>query len=292
MTWIIFTISSVLLLTIISIFDKFIVSKELKDPILDTFFSTLVLSLMFIVLSLFGGQILFTPKLIILAVLAGIFHGCALLIYFKALVKIEVSRFIPLFSIMPIFILIYAALFFNETFPIQTYIGFVLIILGAFLISTKKIKSVFSLNTALFMGVGVAFLFAVRNILMKTATLNSSVWQIFFWIGIGTALVSVTLLAIHHPHLKEKAKKGAFHVMVNSILAGLALLLLTIAISKGPISIISIIMEIQPASVFIITALLSLFIPKIIKEKISKKILIQKTISILIIIIGTVLIAF
>ena len=235
MNWIILTFISIILLSIVNIIDKYIISKELKDPIMDTFFSTLILTILFISIALIKGTIIFDSKIVTLSILAGLAHSGAILLYFSTLKKMEVSRFVPILSFTPIFVVIYASIFFNEIFSLSTYIGFFFIVLGSFIISLKNIKSIFSINKAIYIGLGVAFLFAIRNILIKSSTINNSIWSILFWIGIGTAIASILFISIHHPHIKKRAKKGIKHLILTSIIAGVAFLMLTLAFKKGPI---------------------------------------------------------
>ncbi len=107
----------------------------------------------------------------------------------------------------------------------------------------------------------------------------------------GTAISSLILIIAHHHHIKKKAKRGLKHVTITSLMAGAALLMLTLAFSRGPISIITVLMEIQLVLVFVFGIILSLFFPRFMKEKLNKEIILQKSISIFLIVVGTVLIS-
>ena len=63
------------------------------------------------------------------------------------------------------------------------------------------------------------------------------------------------------------------------------------ALIIAPVALVLTVSGIQPLFVFIIGVLLTVFLPKIYTERISKKHLVQKIISIFIIIIGSILIS-
>jgi drug/metabolite transporter (DMT)-like permease len=62
-----------------------------------------------------------------------------------------------------------------------------------------------------------------------------------------------------------------------------------VAISKEPISLVAAVPSTQPLFVFIYTLILSLFMPKILSEKISKKAIFIKVLSIIFLFVGTLL---
>jgi hypothetical protein len=83
-------------------------------------------------------------------------------------------------------------------------------------------------------------------------------------------------------------KTGTIFVFTH-LSGGTANILQSLAISLAPIAFLPIVNSlrgVQYAILFLLTLLLSFFFPKILKEDISKKIIIQKSISIILIVIG------
>ena len=128
--------------------------------------------------------------------------------------------------------------------------------------------------------------------MIKYVSLKISFWSIFFWMAVGSCLLGIIFLIIHHPHLREKAKLGVKHLVVNGILSSLALLSLLIAIAHGPVSLISALMVGQPLLVLIVASLLTYFSPYYIAEKISPQDILLKVSAALIIIVGGVIILY
>ena len=141
-------------------------------------------------------------------------------------------------------------------------------------------------------------LIIIAIVLKLLHSITTNEWGFFYqgliagtvFFGIGSLAVAFGIIIKHHPHLKNKAKKGVKHLLITGSLGTLALILITLALTKGPVSLISLMFEIQPALIFIITIVLSKFIPKLVKESLDRKVLIQKGVGVLLIILGTVLI--
>lgn len=290
MPWIILAILAALVWTAVNIIDKFIITKELRDPILATVISGISTFVLFGVVALLFGNILLPLSTIVIAIIAGAAFNIAILLYYFAMSKEEVSRFIPVLSAVPLFVLFFSFIFLGERFPALTYLGILLLVAGAILISLKKITRRIGINVAFLIAISAALFYALRNIALKFATVQASIWPIFFWVGVGGGIVSLFLFAMHHPHIRRKARLGVKHLLFVGSLTAIALFIFTIAISIGPVSLVSALLEVQPLFVFLAAAALSVFYPKFLKEKITKSIIMQKALAMVLIIVGAVLI--
>ncbi len=71
----------------------------------------------------------------------------------------------------------------------------------------------------------------------------------------------------------------------------IAIIFYYIAISSGLVSLVAAISSLEPFFVFVFALLLSLFVPRILKEDIGKRAIITKALAIILIIVGAWLIA-
>jgi chloramphenicol-sensitive protein RarD len=290
MSWVLFTILAVVIWVIVDILDKFIVSHKIKDPVLATVISSISTFPLLCLVSVLFGNIFLPLNIIFISILIGVFYNIAIYFYYFAMGEDEVSRLTPIFSISPIFVLFFAFIFLGERFSSLTYLGIVLLIFGAVLISVKKLKSNFKIGMGFLIAIFSAFFFALRNIFTKFATIQADIWSILFWVGIGGVIVSLFLFSLNHQHIHRKIKHGIKHLLLVGVLTAVAFFMFTIAVSMGPVSLVSTLIETQSFFVFLFAIILSKFYPKILKEEITKPIIVQKLIAIILIFMGVILI--
>ncbi|MBT5503197.1 EamA family transporter [Candidatus Falkowbacteria bacterium] len=290
MLWIIFTLIAMLLWTVVNIMDKYIIGHELRDPILVTTVFGFTIYLLFILVAVLNGGVIIPVWMVIMAMLAGIIYSTGLGFYYMAMKKVEVSRLAPMLSTEPLLISAIAFFVFQERLSIMNYIGILLIITGAVLITHRKSEAKSKLFKFYVFAFVAMMFFALRNILIKYVSSGIDFWPMLFWFGIGGIVVPLVLLVVHHPHIREKAKVGIIHLCFVAILSGLALIFFTKAISLGSVSLVSALMATKPMLVFFAATFLSFFYPKIILERHSRKVLLKKTMAIGLIVAGGIFI--
>ncbi len=296
MLWLILILILVFIWAFINIYDKHIVSDELKDPFLCTVVYGITTFILFSAVVLITKQKIILPlNITLFATLGGISLGMAVFFYYKSLSHEEVSRVMPSLEFVPLFTLILATIFLHEFFTPIRYAGIILLIAGGFLISIKthkKRKKKFYLTPVIITVLIAAIFFATRNILIRYSTFYASSLQLIFWIGFGSFLVALILLIFHHPSITKKIQiKGFKHLIIINALSAITLIPYVYVIKIAPaVSFISAIGAVQSLLVFIMATILSKS-KKIVNESLEKKIIIQKIIAILIIIVGVILIA-
>ncbi len=288
--WFPLAILSAILFSGADIVDKFVIDHELRDPVLATIFNGISTFLLFSVVSFIFGFVVLPVQIIVLAVIAGVLYSGALLLYFEAMYKEDVSFAAPLLSTAPLFVLFLGYIFLSEQFTTGAYVGIGLIISGAFLISLKSFKHKLKFSKILLFVLLAAVLLALRTIIIKYTTLSASIWSVLFWVGIGGLLITGLLYGLHHPHIKKRWKRGVEHILFVGVVSAVGFFFLVVAISIGPASLVSATVATKPLFVFLAATVLSIFYPKFIKEKITPAILLQKSIAIVLIVIGAVLI--
>ena len=293
MEWVVFAVTAFALFALGVVFDKILRTKFVDDSLALTILFGLTSFLPMLFVLPFVNLSLPNPGILIAALAAGGLVTFALLPYIKALSLEEASRITPLWLTSPIFVLIIASLFLNENLAAKDYFAFALLLAGGFLISTRRIKKAFQLSKAFWLMLLSAFLFAVSDVLLKFVYTTSDYWSNTFWVLLGTLIAAFALLLLFRKRFftsMKKIKKTAILPLMCSTLCGFAgKLLFFLALVSGPVSIVSALVGFQALFVLLFTVLLSLWLPKILEEDVSTKILLTKAASILIMIAGVVM---
>lgn len=223
----------------------------------------------------------------------------AVLPYFYALQRDEASIAVPLFQMVPVFSLILGYFVLGEALTSFQLLGGFLIILGAIFMSLdltthKKIKlkkEVFGLMAL------SSLLFAINFLFFKYFAINAQFCVTSFWEYIGFAVFATLLLVFVKSYRDEffkilKTNKVSVLTIngANEIINILAKASFNFASLLAPVTLIWIVNGLQPFFIFIFGIFLTLMFPKIAQENISKKVLIQKTFSIIMMFIGAYLI--
>ena len=277
--WLLVIILAYLFFSLASFGDKLILAGPPK-PKLYTFYVGL-LGILVVFLIPFADFGLPSLQSIIWIVLEASVYLLGLYFLYHALEKFDVSRVIPTIgAIQPILILILTWIFFGlqKMVPLH-FLAFILLFLGSIIISSeKKPQLTFDfLKLATFS----SFLFSLDYIFTKLVFLHEPFLQGFIWMRLCTVVIVLVFL-LHKKFRKEMfAKKSISNIKTDIIflftqLAGsLGYILQSLAIALVPIAylvIVNSLRGIQYVFLFIITLFFSIFLPKILKEKISKKI--------------------
>lgn len=291
--WVLFSILAAFIWAINNIVDKFVLAKWVKQP----FVPVIVLAFVGLIA---GIAVCITHEVsrisnfeIFLASIAGVFSVVMTTAYFKALQHEEVSRVAPLFYLAPLFILMFATLFLGEIFTPIKYLGIFLLIGGAVLISIKDIAR-FRFGKAVWWMLLSAFALAINQLLAKYLLGKTDFWTVFFYMRIGAFIGMVPFICIYLPELirtvREYGSKVLALTSVNEGLNLLGILLFTLAISTGSVTLANSLASVQQLFVLLFAMLLSMFYPSILKEKMSKSIVFLKSSAIVFMLVGTFLI--
>lgn len=292
MSWLLLVLLAALIWSLSNLSDKFIEDHEVESSALSAGVVNLTNSLFFIFVPLFFVSFdELTSGFSWLTLIAGIIYGTSRLFYFSGVKREDVSRFIPLLALIPVFVTIYSFLFLGESFSSTVYIGITMTISGAILISLedpihtlKKFQS----KVAVVAGIAAAVLLASKDISIKIISSNMNYWSIIFWLGVGLLLVSLLLITkgLKDKNLKNINYMGINHLIVSGSFKAVGSFLFTKAITIGPVSLVSTVVKVKPMLVFIGSTLLSRYHPEIIHEKLKRQTLIQKIAAMVVIIIG------
>jgi drug/metabolite transporter (DMT)-like permease len=139
-------------------------------------------------------------------------------------------------------------------------------------------------------------LFGFSYALLKLVYLQQNFASGFVWTRFGTFLFVLVLVLLpkNWQHIKQNFIKSGEQVkvlfVVGQILGALSFLLVSYAIFLGPVTVINALQGVQYALLFIIILVLARKYPRLLDEPLTRPVIIQKIIAILIIISGLVLV--
>lgn len=306
MNWLILAVVSYLILALVNLGDKFIVDKLLKSSKTYVF----IVSVLGAVVVILSPWFLTWPglSLLIVNLTAGALFSLALWAMYEALKKGEASRVtVVIGSVIPVFTVIFSLLFLKEKFTGQQWLGIMLLVVGMLLISfiasrknkylafLKRLLAVFSGaydKKWIFLALLAAFLYALYFIMSKYAYSQQDFLSSFIWIRIGGALLAGLFLLDRDTrreikkNLKAKPgrkKTGRGFVVLNQISGALASFMQSYAVYLGPVALINALQGIQYAFLLILGIFFSVFFPKILREDISRPVLIKKIAAIILV---------
>jgi len=294
--WLLAIILAYLFFGISSLFDKLVLSGKPK-PNSYTFY-VCVFSLLSLLLIPFIKFSLPNTAGLTFAILDAIVHIAGLYIMYVAVEKFEVSRVAATIGAsQPIFIFILTWLFFGaQKISVAYILAFVLLFSGSLLISIEKKPKL----TGQYLRITTlsSIMFSFDYIFAKLVFLNQPFLQGIVWINIFMFFIGLVFL-IRKESRKEifakqmvLNKKTQTFFLGSQICGGTANVLQSFAIYLAPVAFLAIMNSlkgIQYAFLFLITLFISYFYPKILKEGLSTKIILQKIISIMLIATGLIL---
>lgn len=298
MTWFWITIIAYALNAVSLLIDKFLLDKKLPNPAVYTL-AICLLGVLSLVLLPFGWK---TPTAteVLVAIISGVLFAGALYLMFEALKKGESSRIITfLGGVQPIIILPLAWLFLGETFVASFWLAFFFLVAGTILISLESGRANAKAYAIAFAS---AALFALSLVLAKYAYLSMDNFITpFVFTRLGSAIAVLPLLllpsviiGLQGVSTQEKAGSIGKLLVLGQASGALSSVMVNfaVAISVNATAIINAMQGLQYVFLLAGVIVLTKFFPKVLKEKMSPRILIQKVAATALIIVGLVIISF
>jgi drug/metabolite transporter (DMT)-like permease len=301
MSWLVFAFCGPVLWAISTHFDKYLVEQYFKhsDVAVLLVFTAFVglLTLPFIA---FYEPAIASPGAgsIALIVLSGVLYMGAMLFYLRALQSEEASVVAPFFQAVPLFGYVLAYFVLGETLSIRQMAGGALIVVGTLIVSVRfgrKVR-VFKLRLAMLM-LACGFAAALSGLIFKIFAIEVEFWTTTFWMFVGEAIFGGALLAI-----------GSYRRQLVAMLRTNTTALLTIngsnelinlggglgnryALMLAPLSLVQAIGSTTTLFVFAFGVALSVFFPRLARETLSPRELMQKGTAALFVTAGVGLVA-
>lgn len=238
---------------------------------------------------------------LMLLLFVGLLSATAFYFYLKAMDIEETSIVVPLLQLVPIFGYFLSFLILGESLSTQQIMFSLIVIAGIAILSVEiDIENNFIFKKrVIYFVVLSSFLFALHDVLFKKIAVQDTFWVSAFWQYAGLTLFGIFTFFLSKNFREEFLKMIKGHNLnilslnvVSETLYIMGNLANNFATLLAPVAIVLVVSSYQPLFVFIGGIFLTIFLPKIITEKISKKHFIHKLISIIIIIIGSYLLYF
>lgn len=302
MPWLIAAILSYFLFAIVSLTDKFLLAGPPR-PKIYTFYAGSLGSLIALLIPFVGFTFLPIEKAFFCLITGAVFVLSLFAIY-EGLKRYEASRIVPAIGgVTPIFTFFLAYLISRgrETLPFKAVLALIFLALGSILIARHPNKKTsfgsFGISSV------AALLLAVYFVFAKQVFLMMPFWHGLIWIKIGSLIAALFFIfsgevraEIFGKKHRENSfnKKTAILFIVNQGFGACAAILQNWAIALAGAAFVSIVVALQGVQYFfllLLAVLLSWKFPEILKEELSKEIIIQKIISILLICVGLAMLA-
>ncbi|MFA5155744.1 MAG: EamA family transporter [Patescibacteria group bacterium] len=311
MTWLGVAVAAYLILAIVNLLDKFLVESILRNGRVYAFIACVLGLVVFLAapwLLSWPGWTLWAWDLINGAVFA-----VALWLLYEALYRGEASRIIVLVGgLTPIFSLFFSLVFFAEQFRPNQWAGLIAILTGIFLIAFLPVGRSFLARVfsrlrltqedkwgGLWLAVLSALAYALYFISTKEAYAGQDFASAFIWNRLGAALF-VALFLINKDDRRaigaafRKSNPGANKLLIifNQAFGSLGFILQNYAIFLGSVVLVNALQGVQYAFLLVISSILALLAPRLLKETFSARILSHKIAAVLLVALGLYLIAF
>lgn len=302
--WIGLVLLAQLLNAIVAIVDKFIVtSKKVPKPYLYAFYVSILSALSVFVflfswvpIPLEGVTVpalanITVPALptILLSLIAGYTFFAALLLMFTAFKNADASDVVPVVgSMSAVSSLILSYFFLGTALSGDFLYGFVLLVVGTFLVSKLRLEM-----GVVWLSILSGFFFASHFVAFKLLFEYTDFDNGFLWsrLGLVIAALSTLVLSVNRNKFAHKTKEtskrgGAWWVLGNKALAGLAAIMILKATELGDVTLVQALGGLQFVFLLGFTAVLGNRTHRDYGENVNMRDLFHKFISVTIITIG------
>lgn len=294
MLWFIIVIFAYFLNAGATLIQKWLLIKDIPNPMVFTFYIG-VLNMIALVLIPFG---FFVPSFshIVTALVSGAAFALGMYYLAEALHNDEASQVAPIVGgLQPIFVLLFALWFLPERLVAIQYFGIVLLVIGslfmAFEIGARRLfaKSLrYILLSSVFFGLSYATL---KLVYLQQGFVSGFVWTRF---GTFFLVAALALLPGNWRKIKENFQKSGEKIkglfVFSQVAGAVSFLLVAYAISLGPVMTINALQGIQYVFLFLFVVVLARRHPRLLDEPLTRSIVAQKTIAILLIMAGLALV--
>ena len=297
--WLLFAFSGPILWAASTHIDKYLVEKYFKhsDTAVLMVFTAFIGLLMLPVIWFYEPAALAVPLAgIAVMVASGILYMGAMLFYLQAIQSEEASVVAPLFQATTLFTFLLAYLVLGETLSWTNAAGAALIVIGALILSLDSSLHFRTFKTRLLLlMLACTFVLALSSVIFKYFAIRDEFWSTTFWPFVGEALFGVGILLVPRYWrqflLLLKTNTAALLAVngANELInlgGGLAV---RFASLLAPVVLVSAISSTTTLFVFLFGVLLTLFLPNLAREDLSRANLIQKGIAALLVAIGVLL---
>lgn len=300
MPWLYIVVAAHFLNAIVFVFDKYILSHTKLKPILYAFYVGVFGLLAFVLVP--WGFYLVPLNQVLISLLAGALFIYAILFFYKSVQAGEISRITPVIGgAIPIFTLILTYLILPTRLTTDQLSAFALLVIGGVIIVWPRKKKnnqeaiIVSLASRMPVALLSSFLFAGSFVLTKYIFNLQPFVNAFLWTRIGGFIAALSLLPWVGLIVFSRQGIPQWRTLglagISKFFSVSAFLLLNYAIFLGNVTLVNAMQGVQYFFLLLIAIFLSHKFPKVLKEQVTREIILQKIIAIIFIILGISILA-
>ena len=279
MTWFVLALLASLIFAIVNIIDDNLVAHVYPDSGFAMIISGLF-SIVPVILTVVFPIDVYNIKMatVVVALLGGMLFQTSLLFYFEAFKHEKPSVVIALFSIAPAFVPFIAFLIVDERLYVMQYLGLGIVLVASVAITTTSFRRI-GRSPVLGLMLLTALILAISMVLQKYAYNKADFWTCFVVYSSGMVLASLCKLAFSKSgrrfigQLRQSWDRALLFAAVAETLSLVAYFIYSMAISRGPVSLVVVLSAVQPIYVLLIGILLFPFWPKFFREQLDQSVL-------------------
>jgi drug/metabolite transporter (DMT)-like permease len=302
MSWFFFALWAPFLLACANHNDKLLLSRYLKEKhiglivIGSSLFSGAAIPIVLFIqpdvygISLFQGSTL---------VATGMLSVFAAVCYLYALEIDEASFVTPFYQTVPIFAYVLGYFILGETITLAQGLGSFVIIAGALALSLKfgQRGIRFQRNVVALM-LAASFLSAINGVIFKLIAVDKGFWVSLFWGFVGQVMAGLTFFVCVPSYRRDFL--GLFKQHKVALLSLIALSRTLFSVSEAvtlyatllaPVALVLVVNAFQPLFVFTLGIVLTLLLPRVAKESLDRRTMLQKGVGIGLMLVGGYLIS-
>jgi len=293
MTWLFLALLAPALDTIVSFVDKYVVEHKLKDSYSIPVYSGITALCIGTLVWLIFGMPTMTARDSFIFLLSGAIFMWANALFFHAIAKSQTSYIIALLQASPLFVLILSAVLLHEHLSITQVAGFMFVLVAVLGLSIDRVERKVRLSVSFYQIMAANTLYAASSVLIKYADKGHGLTPVLVFGSWGSVLGALILLLIFKKiknaflsTFREAGRSTLGIMFLNDSLSSLSQAVFFLAITLGPVALVSVLMGTQVFYGIVAGVVLTLFLPKIFHEDIARRDIAMKLAMSLILFIG------
>ena len=220
--------------------------------------------------------------------------------FFEALKRSEASRVVPIVgSFVPIFTLLEAVLFLQEKFTAQQLFGFFVLLIATWLLTRKNKSSVQRSKHSMTLLILAALLFATASVLGKYAFAHGEFLGVFVSSRVVAGIVGIVLGLLISGVKQElfslirggkSNQRTPIWAIIGQLFGALGFILISIAIAQGSAPMVNVLQAVQYGAIVLVAWFGSKRLRELLNEEKNRHIILTKTLAIILIALGLMLI--
>ncbi len=301
MNWFLVAIIPPILYATGNYIDKALLSKWIKSGgvgaivLFSCFLGILTLPIIYFIEP---GVFTIEPLVGTIMALNGALTVVAVLCYLHAIEFDEITAVVPILQLSPVFGFFTGYIFLGEMLTALQIFGSAIIVIGAIIISLdiSHVGKVIFRKRAVIYAVTSAFIFSLNGAIFKFFALDEGYWRTQFWEYIGIAIIGLVFF-----YFIPTYRNNFISVIRNNRIAAISLNLLaeTVMVSAdlimnfatllAPVTLVYVVNSFQPVFVLLLGVGFTLLFPKVIKESLMTRQLVQRGLTIFLMVLGLIM---